>query len=64
MRPGVQALGYAATRVAGTALAGVLLGALAGRPWIGMALALAAYLLWHLALLYRVEWWLQHRSVA
>ena len=64
MRPGVQALGYAAARVAGTALLGVLLGALAGRPWGGMALALAAYLLWHLALLYRVEWWLQHRSVA
>ncbi len=64
MRPKMEALGYAASRVAGTALAGALLGALAGRPWGGMALALGAYLLWHLVMLYRVEWWLQHRSVA
>ena len=64
MRPGLAALGYAAARVAGAALAGVLLGALFGRPFGGMALALAAYLVWHLAMLYRVEWWLQHRSVA
>ena len=63
MRPGHAALGYAAARVAGAALAGVLLGALLGRPFGGMALALTAYLLWHLAMLYRVEWWLQHRSV-
>ena len=64
MRPGHAALGYAAARVAGAALAGALLGALLGRPFGGMALALAAYLLWHLAMLYRVEWWLQHRSVS
>ena len=64
MRPGWQALGYAASRVALSALVGVLAGALLGRPWLGMALALAGYLLWHLVMLYRVEWWLQHRSVA
>ena len=64
MRPGLQALGYAASRVALSALAGVLAGAILGRPWLGMALALAGYLLWHLVMLYRVEWWLQHRSVA
>ena len=64
MRPGLQALGYAASRVALAALAGVLAGAILGRPWLGMALALAGYLLWHLVMLYRVEWWLQHRSVA
>jgi len=64
MRPGLQALGYAASRVALAALAGVLAGAILGRPWLGVALALAGYLLWHLVMLYRVEWWLQHRSVA
>ena len=64
MRPGLQALGYAASRVALAALAGVLAGAILGRPWLGMALALTGYLLWHLVMLYRVEWWLQHRSVA
>ena len=64
MRPATQALGYAATRVAGVALVGLLLGALLRRPWGGAALALGAYLLWSLAMLYRVEWWLQHRSVA
>ncbi len=64
MRPGLQALGYAVSRVALVALAGVLAGAILGRPWLGMALALAGYLVWHLVMLYRVEWWLQHRSVA
>jgi two-component system phosphate regulon sensor histidine kinase PhoR len=64
MRPGLQALGYAASRVALAALLGVLAGAILSRPWLGMALALAGYLLWHLLMLYRVEWWLQHRSVA
>ncbi len=64
MRPGLQALGYAVSRVALAALAGVLVGAILGRPWLGMALALAGYLVWHLVMLYRVEWWLQHRSVA
>ncbi len=63
MRPGLQALGYAVSRVALAALAGVLVGAILGRPWLGMALALAGYLIWHLVMLYRVEWWLQHRSV-
>jgi two-component system phosphate regulon sensor histidine kinase PhoR len=63
-RAALRALGYAALRVAGAALAGALLGLLAGHPWLGIAAVLAAYLAVQLVMLYRLEWWLQHRSVA
>jgi len=64
LRPSLQALAYATVRVLAAALLGALLGLLSGHAWLGMAAVLAVYLGWQLVMLYRVEWWLQHRSVA
>ena len=40
------------------------LGWLFGNPWVGLAVALALHLAWQLANLFRLEWWLRHRSYA
>ena len=45
-------------------LIGLLLGWVFGNVWFGLALALALHLGWHLANLFRLEWWLRHRSYA
>ncbi len=63
MRPVTQAWGFAAIRLAGTLLAGLFLGLVLGRLWAGLACALAAHLTWQLIVLFRVEWWLRHRSL-
>jgi len=47
-----------------TIAAGLVVGALLGRVWAGLACALAAHLTWQLVVLFRVEWWLRHRSLA
>jgi two-component system phosphate regulon sensor histidine kinase PhoR len=44
--------------------AGLILGALLGSVWGGLACALGAHLTWQLVVLFRVEWWLRHRSFA
>ncbi len=47
-----------------TVLCGLLLGWLFGAVWIGLGIALALHLGWQLANLFRLEWWLRHRSFA
>ncbi|HEX4649546.1 MAG TPA: phosphate regulon sensor histidine kinase PhoR [Steroidobacteraceae bacterium] len=64
MQPATQAWGFAAARLLGTVILGVGVGWLFGNPWGGLAVALAVHLTWVLALLFRLEWWLRHRSFA
>jgi two-component system, OmpR family, phosphate regulon sensor histidine kinase PhoR len=58
----LQALWFAALRLAAAAGAGVLLGVAVGHLFLGVALVVGAYFAWHLVCLYRVDWWLRHRS--
>ncbi len=57
-------LWFAAVRLAGAVVLGLLLGWLLGRPFAGVALVVAAYLVWQLTNLFRVDWWVRHRSFA
>ena len=41
-----------------------MLGWLFGNVWIGLGIALALHLGWQLINLFRLEWWLRHRSFA
>ena len=54
----------AAGRLLATVVAGLIVGALLGSVWAGLACALAAHLTWQLLVLFRVEWWVRHRSFA
>jgi len=58
----LQAVWFAALRLAGAVAAGLLLGWALGRLFAGIALVTAAYLAWQLLNLFRVDWWLRHRS--
>ncbi|MBW4050746.1 MAG: phosphate regulon sensor histidine kinase PhoR [Proteobacteria bacterium] len=51
-------------RLLGTIAVGLIVGALFGSVWGGLACALAAHLTWQLVVLFRVEWWVRHRSFA
>jgi two-component system phosphate regulon sensor histidine kinase PhoR len=64
MQPATQAWGFAAVRLIGTVVIGLAVGWLFGNPWGGLAAALALHLVWVLANLVRLEWWLRHRSYA
>src|SRR5215467_627739 len=64
MQPATQAWWFAAGRMLATVLSGLLLGWLLGNLWIGLGVALALHLGWQLANLFRLEWWLRHRSFA
>jgi len=64
MEPATQAWWFAAGRLLGTVLIGAGLGWLFGNLWGGLAGALALHLSWVLANLFRLEWWLRHRSFA
>src|SRR6195256_6840555 len=64
MQPGTQAWWFAAGRMLATVLIGLLLGWVFGNVWIGLGVALALHLSWQLANLFRLEWWLRHRSFA
>jgi two-component system phosphate regulon sensor histidine kinase PhoR len=55
---------FAAGRLLATVLVGLGVGWLFGNPWGGLACALALHLAWVLANLFRLEWWLRHRSYA
>ena len=64
LQPATQAWWFAAVRLLGTIAVGLIVGALFGSVWGGLACALAAHLTWQLVVLFRVEWWVRHRSFA
>jgi two-component system phosphate regulon sensor histidine kinase PhoR len=64
MEPATQAWWFAAGRLLGTVVIGCGVGWLFGNVWGGLACALALHLTWVLANLFRLEWWLRHRSYA
>ena len=64
MQPATQAWWFAAGRLLATAVFGIVLGWLFGNVWIGLGAALALHLGWQLINLFRLEWWLRHRSFA
>jgi two-component system phosphate regulon sensor histidine kinase PhoR len=64
MEPATQAWWFAAVRLLGTVVVGCGVGWLFGNLWGGLAAALALHLAWVLANLFRLEWWLRHRSYA
>src|ERR1700683_2248007 len=47
-----------------TVVTGVSLGWLVGEVWAVLATVLALHLLWQLATLFRLDWWVRHRSYA
>src|ERR1700683_972453 len=51
-------------RLLGTVTVGVVLGWVFGYVWAGIATLLALHLLWQLATLFRLDWWVRHRSYA
>src|SRR5215813_5444904 len=64
MEPATQAWWFAAGRLLATVAIGCGVGWLFGGVWIGLGVALALHLSWQLANLFRLEWWLRHRSFA
>src|ERR1700745_2874065 len=64
MQPATQSWWCAAGRLLGTVLIGSATGWLFGNLGGGLACALALHLAWVLANLFRLEWWLRHRSYA
>ena len=64
LQPATHAWWFAAGRLLGTVAVGLIVGALLGSVWGGLACALAAHLTWQLVVLFRVEWWVRHRSFA
>jgi two-component system, OmpR family, phosphate regulon sensor histidine kinase PhoR len=64
IQPATQAWWFAVGRLLATALVGFVLGWLFGNVWIGLGVALALHLGWQLINLFRLEWWLRHRSFA
>src|SRR6201994_964075 len=64
MQPATQAWWFAAGRLVVTVVLGLGIGWLFGAPRAGLAIALVIHLAWFLANLFRLEWWLRHRSYA
>src|SRR5258708_5963409 len=64
MQPATQAWWFAAGRMLATVVSGLLVGWLFGDVWVGLGVALALHLGWQLSNLFRLEWWLRHRSYA
>ncbi len=64
MQPATQAWWFATGRLLATMLVGLLLGWLFGIVWIGLGVALALHLAWQLVNVFRLDWWLRHRSYA
>ena len=59
-----QAWWFATGRLAITVLVGLLVGWVFNNIWAGLAAALAGHLGWQLANLFRLDWWVRHRSFA
>jgi len=64
MQPATQAWWFAAGRMLATVVSGLLVGWLISNVWVGLGVALALHLGWQLSNLFRLEWWLRHRSFA
>src|ERR1700730_13277205 len=64
MQPATQAWWFAAGRLLGTLVLGLAIGWMLSNVWAGLACALTFHLAWFLANLFRLEWWLRHRSYA
>src|SRR5215831_18169274 len=64
MEPATQAWWFAAGRLLATVAIGCGVGWMLGAVWVGLGIALALHLGWQLANLFRLEWWLRHRSYA
>jgi two-component system phosphate regulon sensor histidine kinase PhoR len=64
LQVGTQAWWFAAGRLTTAVGIGLLAGWMLGNVWAGLAGTLALYLGWQLANLFRLEWWLRHRSYA
>ena len=64
MNIGTQAWWFAGVRLLGTVVIGLLIGRLLGNLWAGLAGTLAVYLGLQLANLFRLDWWVRHRSYA
>jgi two-component system phosphate regulon sensor histidine kinase PhoR len=64
MGTATQSWWFAAGRLAITVVVGAGIGWLLGSPWAGLGVAVAVHLAWVLANLFRLEWWLRHRSYA
>jgi len=59
-----QAWWFAAGRLAITVLVGLLAGWVFGNVLGGLTIALAGHLVWQLINLFRLDWWVRHRSFA
>jgi two-component system, OmpR family, phosphate regulon sensor histidine kinase PhoR len=55
---------FAAVRLVTTVAIGAFCGWIFGSTWAGVAIALAAHLGWQLVNLFRLDWWVRHRSFA
>jgi two-component system, OmpR family, phosphate regulon sensor histidine kinase PhoR len=64
MQPATQVWWFAAGRLLVTVGLGSGIGWLLGSVWGGLACAVVLHLAWVLANLFRLEWWLRHRSYA
>lgn len=64
MQVATQAWWFATGRLLVAVLIGLLAGWALGNVWAGLAGTLGIYLAWQLANLFRLEWWVRHRSFA
>jgi two-component system phosphate regulon sensor histidine kinase PhoR len=55
---------FTTVRLVATVAIGLFCGWIFGNTWIGLAVALAAHLAWQLIHLFRLDWWVRHRSFA
>ena len=55
---------FTTARLITTVAVGVFCGWIFGNVWVGLAVALASHLAWQLVNLFRLDWWVRHRSFA
>src|SRR5689334_14706638 len=55
---------FTTARLVAAAVIGLFCGWIFGNTWVGLAAALAVYLAWQLIHLFRLDWWIRHRSFA
>jgi two-component system phosphate regulon sensor histidine kinase PhoR len=64
MQVATQAWWFAAVRLFTTVVVGAIVGWMFDNVWAGLAVTLGIVLAWQLAALFRVHWWVRHRSYA